>query len=135
MGNEDELIDSYGYQTEIFSKSYYMMGHLLDKNFVKKEVEKRQLTELFIYGGGYLGIQLYRAITPFVNVLSVIDQNGKLLIDDIDDIPVMKMETFRQQYENQPVIVTPLRFYREIFRDLQKIVPEDKIIFLQEFGR
>lgn len=135
MENKDELIDCYGYEAEIFSKSYYMMGHLLDKDFVEKEVEKRQLTELFVYGGGYLGIQLYRAISPFVNVLSVVDKKGKLLIDSIDDIPIMDMETFQCQYESQPVIVTPLKFYREIFTELRKFVPEDKIIFLQEFGR
>lgn len=135
MEKEDELIDIYSYQAEIFGKSYYMMGNLLDKAFVKREVDRRQLTEIFIYGGGYLGIQLYRAISPFVSVLSVVDKKGKLLIDTIDDVPVMDMEAFVQQYGNQPVIVTPIKFYRDIFRELIKVVPEDKIIFLQEFGR
>lgn len=135
MKKEDELIDSYGCQIEIFSKSYYMMGALLDKNFIKNEVEKRQLKELFIYGGGYLGIQLYRAISPFANVLSVVDKKGELLIHDIEDIPVMNMKTFQCRYKNQPVVVTPLRFYREIFEELKKFVPEERIIFLQEFGR
>lgn len=135
MENKDELIDRYGYQAEIFSKSYHMMGRLLDKDFVKKEVEKRQLTELFIYGGGFLGIQLYRAISPFVNVLSVVDKKGKFLIDSIDDIPIIDMETFRCRYEKQPIIVTPLKFYKEIFTELREFVQEDKIIFLQEFGR
>lgn len=135
MEKEDELIDIYSYQAEIFGKSYYMMGNLLDKAFVKREVDRRQLTEIFIYGGGYLGIQLYRAISPFVSVLSVVDKKGKLLIDTIDDVPVMDMEAFVQQYGNQPVIVTPLKFYHEIYRDLKELVPEDKIIFLQEFGR
>ena len=135
MEKKDELIDSYGYQTEIFSNSYYMMGRLLDKDFVKKEVEKRGLAELFIYGGGYLGIQLHRAISPFVNVFSVVDKKGKLLIDSIDDIPIMDIETFKCRYGNQPIIVTPLKFYREIFTELREFVPEDKIIFLEEFGR
>ena len=64
MDNKDELIDIYGYQSEIFSKSYYMMGRLLDKNFVKKEVKKREMSDIYIYGGGYLGIQNNRAIIP-----------------------------------------------------------------------
>lgn len=135
MDNRDSLIDCYGYQLELFTKRYEMMGHLLDNNFVIKELDKRKLTEMFIYGGGYLGIQLYRAVSPFAHVLSVVDKKGKLLIDTIDDIPVIDMETFQCQYQNQPVIVTPLEFYREIYRDLKKIVPENKIIFLQEFGR
>lgn len=135
MENKDALIDLYGYRAEIFSKSYYMMGRLLDKNFVKKEVERKQLSDVYIYGGGYLGIQLYRALSPLVNVLSLVDIRGKLVINDIIDIPVIGIEDFQCQYENQYVIITPLKFCREIFSELRATVPEDKIILLQEFGR
>ena len=48
MENKDDLIDIYGYQSEIFSKSYYMMGRLLDKNFIKEEVQKRELSDIYI---------------------------------------------------------------------------------------
>lgn len=133
MDNKDELIDTYGYQSEIFSKSYYMMGRLLDKNFVKKEVKKREMSDIYIYGGGYLGIQLYRAIIPYVNVLSVVDKKGKLMIE-MEDIPIMDMVNFRSHYENQMIIVTPLIYYQEIYRELKAFVAEDKIVFLEEFG-
>ena len=53
MENRDELIDTYGYQADIFSKGYYMMGYLLNSNFVKKEVIKRNMSDIYIYGGGY----------------------------------------------------------------------------------
>lgn len=134
MESKDELIDVYGYQTEVYTKSYNMMGRLLDNNFVKREVKRREWSDIYIYGGGYLGIQLYRVISPLVNVLSLVDKKGKLFINNINDIPVMDMSTFRGLYENQPVVVTPLRFYREIYHDLKEFVAEDKIIFLEDFG-
>ena len=133
MENKDGLIDIYGYQSEIFSKSYYMMGRLLDKNFIKEEVQKRELSDIYIYGGGYLGIQLYKAIIPYVNVLSIVDQKGKLMID-MEDISIIDMCSFQAQYQDEIVIVTPLKYYREIYRDLRMFVAKDKIIFLEEFG-
>ena len=134
MESKDELIDVYGYQTEVYTKSYNMMGRLLDNNFVKREVKRREWSDIYIYGGGYLGIQLYRVISPLVNVLSLVDKKGKLLINNINDIPVMDMSTLRGLYETQPVVITPLRFYREIYHDLKEFVAEDKIIFLEDFG-
>ncbi len=133
MENKDDLIDIYGYQSEIFSKSYYMMGRLLDKNFIKEEVQKKELTDIYIYGGGYLGIQLYKAIIPYVNVLSIVDQKGKLMID-MEDISIIDMCSFRDQYQDEIVIVTPLKYYREIYQELKTFVKDDRIIFLEEFG-
>lgn len=133
MKDKDELIDIYGYQAEIYGKSYSMMGRLLDPNFVKQMTEKGNLSDIYIYGGGYLGIQLYRAISHVVNVLSLVDKKGKLLIDGLTDIPIMNMDNFQKKYNNQMVIVTPLKFYREIYHELKEFVSEDKIIFLEEF--
>lgn len=130
---KDELIDIFGYQTEIYSKSYHMMGRLLDKNFVKNEVEKRRLSDIYIYGGGFLGIQLYRAIIPFVNVLSIVDQKGKLMIA-MEGIPVTDICSFRNRYQGETVIVTPLQYYKEIYSALREFVPDNKIIYLEEFG-
>lgn len=133
MENKDDLIDIYEYQSEIFSKSYYMMGKLLNNNFIKKEVQKRELSDIYIYGGGYLGIQLYKAIVPYVNVLSIIDRKEKSMIE-MGDIAIIDMRSFRDQYKDETVIVTPLKYYREIYHELKMFVSEDKIIFLEEFG-
>lgn len=130
---KDELIDIYGYQAEIYSKSYNMMGCLLDRDFVKNEVEKRRLSDIYIYGGGFLGIQLYRAITPFANVLSIVDKKGKSLIA-MEGMPVIDGRSFRNQYQGEAVIVTPLQYYKEIYSALREFVPDNKIIYLEEFG-
>lgn len=80
MKDKDELIDIYGYQAEIYGKSYIMMGRLLDPDFVKQMTEKGNLSDIYIYGGGYLGIQLYRAISPIVNVLSLVDKKASCIL-------------------------------------------------------
>lgn len=133
MENKDDLIDMYGYQSQIFSKSYYMMGWLLDDNFVRKAVEKKGLSDVYIYGGAYLGIQLYRALSPLVNVVSVVDKKGRLVIP-MQAIPVIDMNSFRKQYKDEAVIVTPLKYYNEIYHEIKEFVTDDKIVFLEEFG-
>ena len=133
MENKDELVDFYGYWSEIWSRGFEMMGRLLDKDFVANEVKKRKMTDIYIYGGGYLGIQLYRAIIPFGNVLSIVDKSGKLKVD-VEDIPVIDMDIFRKRYKDELVVITPIQYYREISNELQSFVLNDKIIFLEEFG-
>ena len=133
MDIRDELIDHYGYMAELFSKSYEMMGRLLDRNFVKREVEKRQWSNLYIYGGGYLGLNLYFAIIPYVNVLSIVDKSGKLKIH-MKDVPTINMDDFKSSYCGEPVIITPIQYYREIHQELQGIVTENNMIYLEEFG-
>ena len=91
------------------------------------------MSYIYIFGGGYLVNKLYRAIIPYVNVLSVVDKKGKLMIE-MEDIPIMDMVNFRSHYENQMIIVTPLIYYQEIYRELKAFVAEDKIVFLEEFG-
>lgn len=133
MTPKDELIDDYGYHKEIYYKSYQMMGRLLDKEFIKREIIKQNFSDVYIYGGGYLGLQLYQTMGTFVNILSIVDKSGKLLID-IKDIPVIDISVLRNQYKKQPIIVTPIKFYREIYHELINFVPRDKIIFLEQFG-
>lgn len=134
MGSKDDLIDFYGYRSEIWTRAYEMMGKLLDRDFVAREVKKREMTDIYIYGGGYLGIQLYRAITPFVNVLSIVDRSGKLKVD-VEDIPLIDMDIFRERYKNELVVITPIQYYGAISNELQSFISNDKILFLEEFGR
>lgn len=47
MKDKDELIDIYGYQAEIYGKSYIMMGRLLDPDFVKQMTEKGNLSDIY----------------------------------------------------------------------------------------
>lgn len=133
MEEKDELIDYYGYTAELFNKCYKMMGRLLNKSFVKRAVELRKMSEIYIYGGGYLGIQLYHAISPYVSVLSIVDKNGRLTIE-AEDIPVISTETFRRSYKDELVIITPIQFYREIYNEIKDFVLDENILFVEELG-
>lgn len=132
MGEMDDLLDAYAYELGIFLSGYNMMGKLLDKNLIKSRVEMAGLSEVYIYGGGYLGIQLYNAITPFVKVLNVVDRSGKLLVE-VPGIPVIRLDVFQSDYRQQKVIITPVRYYKSIYAELSEFVPEEQILYLGEF--
>lgn len=127
----DELLSIYSKQIDILSVSYDMMGKLLDKKRIKKNIEHLNLSDVYIYGGGYLGIQLYHAINEWVNIISVVDRNGVLMFD-IPDIPVIDLDKFKRTYHDQPVIITPIKHYHEISQSLDSIVTAEKKIYLGE---
>lgn len=133
MEEKDELIDYYGDAAYLFNKCYKMMGRLLNKNFVKRAVELRKMSEIYIYGGGYLGVQLYHAISPYVNVLSIVDKNGKLRTEN-EDIPVINVETFCRNYKDELVIITPIQYYGEIYNEIKNFVLDKNILFIEELG-
>ena len=131
MEELENLLNEYAYESEIFSASYELMGQMLDRKYVKKRVEMFELSDVYIYGGGYLGIQLYNAINKLVNVLSVVDKNGKLILE-ISDISVIDLDEFRAVYRQQRVIITPIKHYKSIYKELSEFVPKDKMIYLGE---
>lgn len=129
---QEELIDAYAYEMSIAAASFELMGRLLDCDSVKSRIELLGVSEIFVYGGGYLGIQFYQAVSKFVNIPGVIDKKGKLQIN-IPDIPVIDIPIFKKVYKGQKVIVASIRFYREIRNELIGLVPETQILFLGEF--
>lgn len=132
MNELDELLNAYAYELEIFSSSYKMMGQMLDREYVKGRIEMMGLSDMYIYGGGYLGIQLYNAIQQSANVLSIVDRNGKLLVE-VPGIPVIALNEFQSAYQGQDVIITPVKYYKSICMELSEFVPSNKIIYLGEF--
>ena len=90
------------------------------------------VSHVYIYGGGYLGIQLYNAINQFVNILSVVDKSGKLLVK-CPDISVINLKEFKAVYGQEKVIITPIKHYKPIYTEVSEFVPKDKLIYLGEF--
>jgi len=132
MEDLDKLLDACTYELEIFSSYYKMMGQMLDRKYIKSRAEIMGLLDIYIYGGGYLGIQLYDAISPYVNVLSIVDRSGKMLIE-VPDIPVVALDEFKSVYKGQNVIITPVRHYKSIYMELSGFIPKNRMIFLGEF--
>ncbi|MCI8269482.1 MAG: hypothetical protein HFG55_07470 [Lachnospiraceae bacterium] len=128
---EEELIGLYADEIDIITACYEMMGKLLDQNQIASRIEELKIEELYIYGGGYLGIQLYRAVEGLANILSIVDKSGGLLLT-LPDLPVMDLDTWKQQYKDEWVIITPIKHYRTIYKELITFVPSDRLIFLGE---
>lgn len=130
--NVDELINLYANEVDVLSACYEMMGRLLDERQLDSQIKKFEISELYIYGGGYLGIQFFRAVKDIVHVISVVDKSGKLLIDGLN-IPVINFDAFQCEYQNQIVVITSIKHYAEIYNELRNFVPDDKILFLGNF--
>lgn len=128
----NELLDAYAEELAIADCSFEMMGRLLDSKYIKERFGFLNDDGLYIYGGGYLGIQLYRACNKLVRVLSMVDKRGCLVLD-LPDIPIINLDGLRKAYQGENIIVASVRYYREIRKDLLPFVPGDKILFIGEF--
>ncbi len=129
---EEELLDAYAEELSIASIGFEMMGKLLNVKYIKERIKLLNITEMYIYGGGYLGIQLYYATSKLVYVPAVIDRENELSIKTLD-IPVMGIEELKRIYKEEKIIIASLKFYREIQKDLSNFVPQNQIMFLGEF--
>ena len=128
----DQLLDAYADELSIAQCSFEIMGKLLDRNYLKKRLEYLAAEELYIYGGGYTGIQFYRACEKLIKVLAIVDKQGCLRLD-LADIPVIDLEGLKQIYKDEIIIITPVRYYQEIRKELLSFVPETKMLFIGEF--
>lgn len=129
---QQELLDAYDNELSVALSSFEMMGRLLNVDYVKERVELLGTSEFYIYGGGYLGIQLYHITNKLVKVLAIVDKKGKLSVD-IPEIPVIDTKIFKKSYRGQKVIVASIKFYCEIKKELSDFVPQSQIIYLGEF--
>lgn len=128
----NELVDVYAYELAVAECSFGIMGRLLDREYLKQRIDDLHLNELYIYGGGYLGIQFYCACNNLIKVPAVVDKRGCLQID-IEDIPVIGFNRLMEVYKGEKIVVASVRYYQEIRRELLSFVPKYNVIFLGEF--
>ena len=131
----DDLIDIYAYEKRLAECSYELMGKMLDPVAVEKGINFLNVPKIYIYGGGYLGIQLYRVSADLINVPAIVDKKGKLAFC-IPDIPVISDKRLEAIYQGEKIVVASIQYYDEIKRELSRYVDPDHIIYLGEvFGR
>jgi len=131
MSEEEKIFDLYVREYYIESANYRLMGKMLDKEFVNQRMKAKQIEQLYIYGGTYLGIQLYNAIEDKNKILAIADKNGMLAVK-MHGIPVIKIDELKKQYSGEKIIVTPLPFYSEIKAELSEFVKEHNILLIGE---
>lgn len=128
----NDLLDAYAEELAIAECNFEMMGELLDVDYLKNRLDYLSANELYVYGGGYLGIQFYRACNKLIKILSIVDKQGCLRFN-IPDIPVTNLDGLKKAYRGEKIIITSARYYQEIQKDLLPFVPKSQILFLGEF--
>ncbi len=129
---EYKILECYAEEKNIESFSYKMMGKLLETSNIKKRVYAYKIKELYIYGGGYLGIQLYNAVKDIVNIKAVVDKTGEISVK-VKGIYSISFDEFTNRYKDETVIITPIKYYNVIKKDLSRYVNKEKILYLGEF--
>ncbi len=124
-------MDEYIHQYRVEAESYKMMGKMLDVSFVQRRLDQYNLSDLYLYGGTYLAAQFCRSSENRVNVKGIVDKNGRSVA--LVNVPILAMNDLKELYQDEMIIITPPRFYREIKVELLEFVKENNIIFLGEF--
>lgn len=129
---EKQLFDIYVEDYRIDSACYKMMGMMLEEERISKRIELHNIESVYIYGGGYLGVQLYNALVKKAKVKAIVDINGGLSVD-VNGIRTITFEDLKKEYTGEKVIITPVKYYQTIKDSLMKFIDEDRILFLGEF--
>lgn len=130
---QDELIERYAEEKQILRFSYEMMKKLMDKKYISGRIKLFNIDELYIYGGGFLGLQLYYYAKDMFNVKAIVDINGKAVVNNEDIKNVITPDRLKEIYKNEKVIITPIQYYKQIFSDLSAFIPKENILNLGEF--
>lgn len=129
---EKEILGCYANELHSESLGYRMMGILLDRKMIQRKLHQLGISRMYIYGGGSLGIQLFDALKSYTDIPAVVDINAALAVPR-EEISVIGLEQLKQDYADEWIVITPIRYLNEIYHDLRLIAPKEKIIHLCEF--
>ena len=127
---EKEILNLYATDCSIGEISYSMMGKMLDERYVKERLELFDIKEMYLYAGSYLAVQLYRAASKYISIKGIVDKNGKIPVSD--NIPVFILNDLKKQYNGEKIVVTSVRYYLEIKKELEQFIESRNIIFIGE---
>ena len=127
---EKQILEEYSIGYSVEAMSYEIMGKMLDEEFIEERLRKFEITNLYVYGGTYMGIQLYRIGRKYVNVLGIVDKYGKTLGNE--KISVMMLDELKEKYKDEKIVVTPIRLFKEIYGELEGFVDKKNIIGIGE---
>lgn len=125
-----EIMEGYARDYSIEAISYQSLGMMLDEKYVEQRLKLFNVNQLYIYGGTYLAVQLYRVGKKHADIKGIVDKSGKIVLND--KIPVILLDEFYEKYSGGKVIVTPLRYFQNIKKDLEGIVDVTDIIDVGE---
>ncbi len=127
---EKQILEEYSTNYSVALLSYEIMGLMLDEKYVEERLRKFDISNMYIYGGTYMGIQLYRIGVKSLNVLGIVDKYGKVLGND--NIQIIMLDELSKIYKDEKIVVTPIRFFEEISKELEIFVAKKNIIGIGE---
>lgn len=127
---EKQILENYARDFNVESRSYQMLGVMLDERFVEKRLKMFDINHMYIYGGTYLAVQLYRVGKKYTDIKGVVDKSGKMVINE--KVSMLLIDEFKKVYNNEKIIITPLRYFQEIKQELELFVNPVNIIGIGE---
>lgn len=127
---EKQILDEYVRKYSIANVSYKMLGMMLDESIVEERLKLFGIEQMYIYGGTYMAVQLYRAAKSIVDIKGVVDKSRRIAIND--NVSVITLDEFKSVYRGEKVIVTSIRFFQEIKKDVGVFVNAEDIISISE---
>lgn len=128
---EKQIMEEYARNYNIEAMSYELLGKMLDEKYVEQRLGMFGIDNMYIYGGTYLAVQLYRVGKKFATVKGVVDKSGRMAINE--QVSVLSLDEFRRAYNGEKVIVTPLRYFQKIRKELEIFVDKKEIVDVGEF--
>lgn len=127
---EEQILEEYAREYSIVSASYEIMGLMLNDRYVEERLRLFNVKDMYIYGGTYMAVQLYRVGKKYINIKGIIDKSGRIATED--QISVLIFEEFQKKYDNEKIIVTSIRYFQEIEKDLHAVVKSENIFGIGE---
>lgn len=130
--NETEklILGEYIRDYSVSDISYKVMGKMIDEDYVDKRLKMFDINEMYIYGGSYMAVQLYRIGGKFTVVRDIVDKSGQIVLNNL--VPVITLDEFRKKYNGEKVIIASIRFFQEIREELELFVNSNNIIGIGE---
>lgn len=127
---EKLILDEYIRDYNVSDISYKVMGKMLDEDYVDKRLKMFDISEMYIYGGSYMAVQLYQIGGKFAVVKDVVDKSGQIVLNNL--VSVITLDEFRKKYDGEKVIIASIRFFQEIKEELESFVNSKDIIGIGE---
>lgn len=130
----DRLIEMYATELDFAQTKLNLLTCILNEKTIDQQIARNHIQDIYIYGGGILGLQLSLAVRNKCSLHGIVDKKEKTIVY-LPNVPVLSLFAFQQLYKDETVIVTPLKNISEIQSDLSDFVQKDKLIHVVDFLR
>lgn len=127
---EEKILELYIKEYKSEAASYRILGEMMNNVNVSERLRMFGIDKMYIYGGTYLAIQLYKASNNYVDVKGIVDKSRRLICKA--DIPVYDLKEFKDIYNGEKIIITPIFYYKTINEELQSFIDGENIIYIGE---